>query len=275
MTGTTKTDARLPTAQSPTDAQACEAPAAVWEETTLPRDAVLARIAALPGAGFDHKHRRPGQRGAGWMLDWLAEQPGATWQERWLASGAEQQGQGWVELPWTWLRQNPSVQVRYVPMVSSWLHKGISGLLCAGVLRPGYTWLATCGLHLRRLLEVVDPAFTARARAWMQAEGHHAVVQKDTLKQFARIALHTGRAPGQFTAADLGAYAEAEFTRTHRTIGLHALWEVLRQFGVIPADTPPPPSSGTGDGNGGGPWLSRSMSTSSPASRSVTCWCAT
>ena len=41
------------------------------------------------------RHRRhPGAYDAavGWMLDWLLDQPGDTWQDRWLASGADADG---------------------------------------------------------------------------------------------------------------------------------------------------------------------------------------
>ena len=31
-------------------------------------------------------------RGLGWLLDWLADQPGETWQQRWMASGADAAG---------------------------------------------------------------------------------------------------------------------------------------------------------------------------------------
>ena len=37
------------------------------------------------------------------MLDWLAGQPGATWQERWAVSGAGQAGSGWRETAVAWL----------------------------------------------------------------------------------------------------------------------------------------------------------------------------
>ena len=29
------------------------------------------------------------------LLDWLEDQPGDSWQDRWLASGADSAGRGW------------------------------------------------------------------------------------------------------------------------------------------------------------------------------------
>jgi hypothetical protein len=38
------------------------------------------------------------RRGLTALLDWLEQQPGQTWQERWLASGAEAEGRAWTGL---------------------------------------------------------------------------------------------------------------------------------------------------------------------------------
>ena len=48
------------------------------------------------------RHRRhPGAYdvAVGWMLDWLLDQPGDTWQDRWLASGADADGRRWRHIP--------------------------------------------------------------------------------------------------------------------------------------------------------------------------------
>jgi hypothetical protein len=37
------------------------------------------------------------------LLDWLEGQPGHSWQERWLASGAEAAGTSWQQVPMSWL----------------------------------------------------------------------------------------------------------------------------------------------------------------------------
>ncbi|MFM1731220.1 hypothetical protein ABI214_00345 [Prescottella soli] len=44
------------------------------------------------------------RRGVAKLLRWLSSFPGDTWQDRWLASGAEDRpGTGWIELPKRWL----------------------------------------------------------------------------------------------------------------------------------------------------------------------------
>jgi len=42
-------------------------------------------------------------------LAWLGEQPGVTWQQRWLASGAEAAGSTWKALPAAWLHEGDQI----------------------------------------------------------------------------------------------------------------------------------------------------------------------
>lgn len=61
-----------------------------WPATGQSREEVWGRLAAEPFApACDNNGRK---FGLGLLLDWLADQPGATWQERWLASGADDDG---------------------------------------------------------------------------------------------------------------------------------------------------------------------------------------
>jgi hypothetical protein len=48
-------------------------------------------------------------RGLTFLLDWLEDQPGRTWQERWLASGADAAGAGWRKIPARWLQEHDLV----------------------------------------------------------------------------------------------------------------------------------------------------------------------
>lgn len=45
------------------------------------------------------------RRGLPLLLDWLEDQPGQTWQQRWLASGADAAGEDWAQVPQQWLHQ--------------------------------------------------------------------------------------------------------------------------------------------------------------------------
>jgi integrase len=77
-----------------------------WPATMLDRSAVQAQ---LSGAPFDTDgpggHHRAGHaRGLTLLLDWLEDQPGGSWQDRWLASGADAGNKSWRQVPLAWLR---------------------------------------------------------------------------------------------------------------------------------------------------------------------------
>ena len=46
------------------------------------------------------------RRGLPILLDWLEEQTGDTWQQRWLDSGADAAGDDWAQIPEQWLRRH-------------------------------------------------------------------------------------------------------------------------------------------------------------------------
>ena len=71
-----------------------------WWQTRQHRDELTARLLALftvPGEGRTRDKTR--RRGLTKLLDWLERLPGDTWQDRWLASGADGAGFDWTDLP--------------------------------------------------------------------------------------------------------------------------------------------------------------------------------
>ncbi len=69
---------------------------ATWAETAVDRDEILVRTRTLEAAARGEKlHRRV--VGVRVLLDWLETFPGATWQQRWLASGADARGPEWAD----------------------------------------------------------------------------------------------------------------------------------------------------------------------------------
>ena len=141
-----------------------------WPETEQPRAEVAERLSSPPFRSGSAEVRRSLNRGLTALLDWLEQQPGRTWQERWLASGAETQPETWTSL----------VLPGAVGVVSSRPKHARTDLLTAmrtvltgQVLRPGYAWLLR--YHPCVLLEEarsrIDPAGFARLRAHFDATG--------------------------------------------------------------------------------------------------------
>jgi integrase len=75
------------------------------------------------------------------LLGWLGAQPGQTWQQRWISSGAGADGTtDWRQLPLRWLRDTGQVP-RGNTSAMSGLGAGLAQLICADVIRPDIAWL--------------------------------------------------------------------------------------------------------------------------------------
>lgn len=62
---------------------------ASWPATDQSREEVWVRLTSAPFV-VDNAHTQKIRiRGLTFLLDWLEAQPGRTWQQRWLASGAD------------------------------------------------------------------------------------------------------------------------------------------------------------------------------------------
>jgi len=70
-----------------------------WPATLQSRDTAWERLTQPPFVLDNAKSQQRRVRGLALLLDWLAAQPGQTWQDRWLASGADRAGAGWRQLP--------------------------------------------------------------------------------------------------------------------------------------------------------------------------------
>lgn len=71
----------------------------VWSQTAADRDTVLARfdtlVTGVTGGEVGKRERRR-RHGVVLLLDWLASFDGDTWQQRWVASGLNDHGNGWT-----------------------------------------------------------------------------------------------------------------------------------------------------------------------------------
>jgi hypothetical protein len=70
-----------------------------WPATWHGRGKVWAQLTRPPFVMDTASSQGTRARGLARLLDWLENQLGETWQERWLASGAEAAGAGWAQVP--------------------------------------------------------------------------------------------------------------------------------------------------------------------------------
>jgi hypothetical protein len=145
-------------------------PAACWPATEQPREQVLDRLFQPPFVPTNPISQANRRRGLRRLLDWLGDQPGATWQQRWIASGADAGGNAaWRELVMDWTRAK---QIGFVE--DSYLHLGsaLRALVCGDVLRPSLTWLttpATVRYLAAEMARVRDPNAFAELSALIDA----------------------------------------------------------------------------------------------------------
>lgn len=132
---------------------------AVWEQLT-------SGMFVLSNANSQERRIR----GLAWLLDWLSDQPGQTWQQRWMASSADAAGGAWRQVPMAWQQARGRE--------SRWLRHELSGALvvaiCADLVRPSLGCLvagaAGKGSLTRNLARVRDPVGFARLRALCDAD---------------------------------------------------------------------------------------------------------
>lgn len=116
-------------------------PASSWPATAATREQVIDRLFAPPFVPDNRLSQANRRRGLRRLLDWLDEAPGETWQDRWLASGADAAGNtAWRGLAMDWIRAK---QIGFVD--GSYLHLGnaLRAVICGDVIRPSIGWLTT------------------------------------------------------------------------------------------------------------------------------------
>jgi Phage integrase family len=103
--------------------------ASSWPATEATRSDVLARVLSAPFALDNRGSQQTRRLGVLTVLGWLRTQPGAGWQLRWQASGAEDHPD-WRLLVGT----DPAKPLPH-------LSPGLLVLICADVIRPSLDWL--------------------------------------------------------------------------------------------------------------------------------------
>jgi integrase len=179
-------------------------------------------------------------RGLQHLLDWLADQPGDTWQQRWINSGAESLGAAWRQAPIAWLDEHGK-RSQWLP---SELSSALLVLIFADVLRPALRWLVSvpavksglaAGLALER-----DPGGFARLREHCRGvPGLTAQAARLTAHRTAVIVAAKGGTMDDITAGDVLELADTEtelLSGWPRSVPV--FYQVLRDLGVLGEQAP-------------------------------------
>ena len=213
---------------------------ATWPQTEQSRQVTFDRLIAPPFRSSSAEAQGCARRGLTVLLDWLAAQPGSTWQSRWIASGAGRAGRDWIALP---ARHLAGPGGRLTPRARTDLVTGVRMLIAGQVIRPGYPWLLRYrpSVLLEEARQLLDPAGFARLRAHCQATGRsNPVDYKSALNRIAWIVLNKG---GQIRDITVGDCVELDTAlREHQcksAVDKPLYYTLLRETGVLPPDSPP------------------------------------
>ncbi|MGW3473603.1 tyrosine-type recombinase/integrase [Saccharopolyspora sp. NPDC000995] len=226
-----KGHAALPTGQEAREA------AMTWWQTRASRSSVLERTLALPFTANSDANTRTRERGLVKLLDWLEDQPGETWQQRWLASGAEDIGRSWVQIPLEWLASQGRARKYDRIDVGS----GMIPLLAGQVVRPGYRWLlrqqpAQLLGHIRRAL---DPDGFAALEAHCEATGRDGILdRRHAMNRIAWILTRKGGVIQDITIGDCVELQHAIQEHQAQGKGKHLFYALLAETGVFGPNAP-------------------------------------
>jgi site-specific recombinase XerD len=209
-----------------------------WPATLRSRPQVMRRVASLLSRLPTSRAEYDRRRGLALLLDWLEEQPGQTWQERWLNSGADTAGERWAQGPAQWLRCSGKYSANRLELMTSSL------LLLVGsdVVRPSLGWLLTGGKKrklARNMIRARDPeGFEKLLRCCEQNQAITIDAQKRVLFRTAVIIAAKGGVIADITVGDLLEMLDAESgVRSRADSGSTTFW-VLREMGIFGAGVP-------------------------------------
>ena len=211
-----------------------------WPGTCQTRDAVWDRLTRAPFVVDNAHTQKIRLRGLTFLLDWLEAQPGRTWQERWLASGADAAGAGWRKIPARWLQEHGLVADWRLDALASALLVAIS----ADLVRPALGWLVAKptgpGSLVRHLAHARDPDGFARLKALCDADAHvSSVANSHTLHRAAEILATKGGVLADVTVGDVLELLDAELDTLASVPGDAAVfYRLLRTTGVFGPDAP-------------------------------------
>ncbi|MGD0607280.1 MAG: site-specific integrase [Streptosporangiaceae bacterium] len=199
-----------------------------WPATGLDREQVSGLLLADPFPLDSYGAQRQRAASLKRVLDWLGSQPGATWQERWTAAGAEG-------------------TARWRDLVPGFPHRGhgpaggVLLLICGDVIRPEAGWLLeSSGLRLltAEIARTRDPAGFTRLRKICEAEEISELIRDLSLRRIAAIMAAKGGAAGDITAGDCLELASAvSVIGGPRGKGMY-FYQLLRAAGGFPPQAP-------------------------------------
>jgi hypothetical protein len=213
-----------------------------WPATRDDRDAVAAKLFRPPFITDRPRGRHPNavSVGVGLLLDWLSDQPGQTWQERWQASGVEAEERSWRRIPVDWLQAHghPAAWKRGAFMRA--MQAGIG----ADLIRPSLRWLVSATFSQGSLGNVMarcrDVEGFGRLRALASADPDVSpAAAARTSYRAALILAGKGGSLADITTGDVLEFLDLEAQARGTSVGAtHLFYRTLHAMGVFEDNAP-------------------------------------
>jgi hypothetical protein len=215
-----------------------------WPATVQDRAAVQELLSGTPYEPGTDRHPGSHTTGLGLLLDWLEEQPGTSWQDRWLASGAEDAAD-WRILVAGWKTRRTGISLPGPARPAPHAGAGLLVLIGADVIRPGMGWLVSCPAAPRNLAaemaRIRDPAAFAGLDALCQSGSVGAFARLAALGKIAVIMAAKGGLPAGVTVGDCIELLEvvvAVRSGADRHASSPLFYQLLRSWGAFGQDAP-------------------------------------
>ncbi len=210
-----------------------------WRNTRLSRAKVDSLVLSTSRHEIASKRVRDHRRwGLPHLLDWLEDQPGDTWQDRWLASGADEAREDWAQIPEQWLRHDG----RYSKHMLALLTSSLLLVVGADVIRPSLEWLLTAGKKRKLVRNMIygrdREGFTRLRQLCEQNPTVRIDAGKDIVFRSAVIAAAKGGALAEVTVGDVLEILEVERAVRGRADSAAATFRILSDAGVFGSDVP-------------------------------------
>ncbi|MGW0874192.1 tyrosine-type recombinase/integrase [Streptomyces sp. NPDC002740] len=211
-----------------------------WPGTERSRTAAARLLSRPPytlnSASSEQQHKH----GIVMVLDWLEDQPGQTWQQRWQASGIEGAGAAWRPVIKHWLHERGLKAAWRMPVVG----RALATVISAELLRPSVIWLAAGagrqGVLVRSMARSRDPdGFERLRKLGAQAKGVRPGAVSMTLCRSALVLAAKGGTLADITVGDVLELLETQATVLRRTmLGTEVFYRLLHQLGAFTPDAP-------------------------------------
>ena len=214
--------------------------ASSWPATRASRTQVLTRLLAEPFALGNPLSQQTRRLGLLRVISWLQAQTGDTWQQRWLASGAE------TAPDWRDLVAGRAAGVSPGPCVRPpHLSPGLLVLICGDVIRPSLAWLAGFVPARRGLAEELartrDGAAFTRLAQMCHDGGMATQTGQTALTRIGLIMAAKGGTVADITVGDclqLIEVTDQTGARLHGGVHNPLFYQLLRGLGGFGEDAP-------------------------------------